>query len=161
VLVVGILCGGTLERAIRPFPALCGPPTLARTRSLERCLAAEDVGMTMTLERPLNSDIGTGEPTLERRPVPLRGLVSHRLRAAGSLELVARSLTQLVEDAFVVEACSSIPHLRDALDQPIAAATATAVDTLIDELADLLDLLPETAANVWNRARLEADLGYE
>ena len=117
--------------------------------------------MTMTLERPLNTDRSAGEPSLGRPPLPLRELVSHRLRAAGSRELVARSLTQLVEDAFVVDACSPIPHLRDALDEPIAAATETAVDTLIDELADLLDLLPETAADAWHRARLAADLGYE
>ncbi len=116
---------------------------------------------TMTLERPLNHDRGIGEPSLGPRPVPLRERVTVRLRAPGSRELVARSLTQLVEDAFLVDACSAIPHLRDALDEPIAAATETAIDTLIDELADLLDLLPETAENAWNRAQLEADLGYE
>ena len=116
---------------------------------------------TMALERPLNFDGGIGEPSLVQRPMPLRERVSFRLRAPHSRELVARSLTQLVEDAFLVDACSSIPHLRDALDEPIAAATETAVDTLIDELADLLDLLPETAVDAWDRARRAADLGYE
>ena len=116
---------------------------------------------TMTLEPPLNFDGGIGEPSLVRRPVVLRERITLRLRAPQSRELVAQSLTQLVEAAFLVDACASIPHLRDALDEPIAAATETAVDTLIDELADLLDLLPETAADGWDRARLEADLGYE
>ncbi|MGH2407421.1 MAG: hypothetical protein ACRDF7_04985 [Candidatus Limnocylindrales bacterium] len=101
--------------------------------------------MTMTLERPL----------------PMRELVSHRLRSPGSRERVARSLTQLVEDAFLVDARSPIPHLRDALDEPIAAATETAVDTLIDELADLLDLLPDEDAAAWDRTGQEAQLDYE
>ena len=57
-------------------------------------------------------------------------------------ERVARNLTQLVEDALAVAAFSAIPHLRDALDEPIAAATAIAIETLVGELADLL---PETA----------------
>lgn len=116
---------------------------------------------TMTLEPPLNCDGGIGEPSLVRRPVVLRERITFRLRAAQSREQVARSLTQLVEDAFLVDTCKLIPHLRDALDEPIAAATETAVETLIDELADLLDLLPETSAGAWDRARLEADLGYE
>jgi hypothetical protein len=75
--------------------------------------------------------------------------------------MIARSLTQVVEDAFVVDACALIPHLRDSLDEPIAAATEAAVDRLVDELADLLDLLPETAVDTWDRARVAADLGYE
>lgn len=115
---------------------------------------------TMTLEPPINFDGGIGEPSL-RRPVPLRERVTFRLRAPQSREIVARSLTQLVEDAFLVDACSPVPHLRDALDGPIAAATETAVDTLIDELADILDLLPETAVDAWDRARRVAELGYE
>lgn len=116
---------------------------------------------TMTLERPLDFDGRIGESSLGRRPVPLRERVTLRLRAPHSRQLVALSLTQLVEDAFLVDACSSIPHLRDALDEPIAAATETAVDTLIDELADLLDLLPETAVEAWDRARRAAELGFE
>lgn len=117
----------------------------------------------MTLERPLNADAAIGEPSLARRPVPVpvRDQVSFRLRGVKSRELVARSLTQLVEDTFLVDACAAIPHLRDALDGPIAAATEIAVDTLVDELADLLDLLPEIAPGAWERACLAADLGYE
>lgn len=115
---------------------------------------------TMTLERPLPSDRAVGEPS-SVRPLPLRERVSFRLRAPSARELVARSLSQVVEDAFLVDACSPLPHLRDALDEPIAAATEAAVATLIDELADLLDLLPETAADAWDRARQTADLGVE
>ena len=117
--------------------------------------------MTMTLERPLDYERRTDVPSMGRPPVPLRDLVSHRLRAPGSRELVARSLTQLVEDAFLVDACPPIPHLRDALDEPIAAATETAVETLIDELADLLDLLPDGGVDAWDRAALQAELAYE
>lgn len=116
---------------------------------------------TMTLEPRLHHDGGTGEPSLQQRPIPLRDLVMIRLRAPRSRELVARSLVQLVEDAFLFDAPARIPHLRDALDEPVAAATETALDTLIDELADLLDLIPDTAADAWHRAQLEADLGYE
>jgi hypothetical protein len=97
-----------------------------------------------------------------RRDAPiLRDLVSRRLRAPGSSEIVARSLTQVVEDAFFIDACSLIPHLRDSLDDPIAAATEAAVETLVEELADLLDMLPDAALETWDRARLEAELGYE
>ncbi|MEP6637879.1 MAG: hypothetical protein ABJC39_00890 [Chloroflexota bacterium] len=117
--------------------------------------------LTMTLERRLNEDGGIGEPSLGRRSLPLRAQVAFRLRTPGSRGLIARSLTQLVEEAFLVDACSPIPHLRDAWDEPIAAATETAIETLVDELADVLDLLPATGGNAWDRARLEADLGYE
>lgn len=124
---------------------------------------------TMTLERPLDVDPGVvgrridpavvgGRP--RPRPVSVRAQVIARLCGAEAREQVARSLTQLVEDAFLVAACSPTRHLRDALDEPIAAATEAAVATLIDELDDLLDLMPETAADAWQRARLEADLDY-
>jgi len=72
---------------------------------------------TMTLEPPLNCDGGIGEPSLVRRPVVLRERITFRFRAAQSREQVARSLTQLVEDAFLVDTCKLIPHLRDALDE--------------------------------------------
>ena len=117
--------------------------------------------MTMTVERPLDYERRTDVPAMGRPPVTLRDLVSNRLRAPGSRELVARSLTQLVEDAFLVDARQPIPHLRDALDEPIAVATETAVETLIDELADLLDLLPDNTTSTWDRAGLQAELGYE
>jgi hypothetical protein len=116
---------------------------------------------TMTLERPLDADPGVFERRSAPRRVSLRGQVTARLYGAEAREVVARSLTQLVEDAFLVGAGSPIRHLRDALDEPIAAATEAAVGTLVDELADLLDLIPETAADAWQRARIEADLGYE
>jgi hypothetical protein len=122
---------------------------------------------TMTLERPLETEPAVvGRRPLPRRvsvprPVSVRGQVIARLCGAEAHELVARSLTQLVEDAFLVAACSPTRHLRDALDQPIAAATEAAVATLIDELDDLLDLMPETASDAWQRARLEADLAFE
>lgn len=126
---------------------------------------------TMPRERPLDVDQGlvghrsrarTG--VVERRalprPVSVRAQVAARLCGAEAHEQVARSLTQLVEDAFLVAACSPTRHLRDALDEPIAAATEAAVATLIDELDDLLDLMPETDADAWQRARLEADLDF-
>lgn len=91
----------------------------------------------------------------------MREQVTLRLRSTRSRALLARSLGQIVEDAFLIDRCATIPHLRDALDQPISAVTETAIDTLVDELADLLDLLPETSAQAWERARLEADLGFE
>ena len=116
---------------------------------------------TMTLERPLEFDPGVVDGRSTSRPVSLRGQVTARLCGAEAREQVARSLTQVVEDAFLVAACSPTRHLRDALDEPIAAATEAAVATLVDEMADLLDLVPETAADAWQRARLEADFGYE
>jgi hypothetical protein len=116
---------------------------------------------TMTLERPLEADTSVVKRRSNRRPVSLRGQVTARLYGAEARELVARSLTQLVEDAFLVGACLPTRHLRDAFDEPIAAATEAAVGTLVDELADLLDLMPESAADAWQRARIEADLGYE
>lgn len=116
---------------------------------------------TMTLERPFEVDPGVDQRGSIFRPASLRGQVTARLYDGDARELVARSLTQLVEDAFLIGACAPIRHMRDALDEPIAAATEAALGTLVDELADLLDLIPETAAGAWQRARIEADLGYE
>jgi hypothetical protein len=116
---------------------------------------------TMTPDRPLDLNATVVGPGASPGPVSLREQVNARLCGAEARESVARSLTRVVEDAFLPGSCSSTRHLRDALDEPIAAATETAITTLVDELADLLDLLPETAADAWSRARLEADLGYE
>ena len=116
---------------------------------------------TMTLERPPEAHPGVVERRSTPRRASLRGQVTGRLCGAEAHELLARSLTELVEDAFLVGACSPTRHLRDAIDQPIAAATQAALTTLVDELEDLLDLVPESAADAWMRARLEADLGYE
>ena len=116
---------------------------------------------TMTLERPLEVDPGVVERRSTPRPVSLRGQVTARLSGPDARERVARSLTQLVEESFLVHECLPIRHLRDALDEPIAAATDAAIFTLVDELGDLLDLVPESAADAWQRARLEADFGYE
>lgn len=115
----------------------------------------------MTLERPVDVQPGAVARRRTPRPVSLRGQVTARLSGADAREQVARSLTRLVEDAFLVGAGAPTRHLRDALDEPIAAATEAAVATLIDELADLLDLVPETAADAWQRAQLEADLAYD
>lgn len=116
---------------------------------------------TTTLERPIDVNRGVVGRARTQRPVSLRGQVTARLSGPEAREQVARSLTDLVEEAFLVGACSTTRHLRDALDEPIAAATEAAMTTLVDELADLLDLVPETDADAWQRARLEADLGYE
>ncbi len=113
-----------------------------------------------TLARPRNAD-----PMIARsvgaRPDLLRERIIGRLRGPRSREQVARSLTLVVEEAFLDAAWAPLPHLRDALDEPIAAATEVAVATLVDELADLLDLVPETMFDTWERARIEVDLGRE
>ena len=111
--------------------------------------------LELTLDRPPAADRVSGQPDPRRRPRPVRERITVRLRSPRSRELVARSLILVVEDAFRDE----IPHLRDALDEPIAVATETAVDTLIDELEDLFDLVPESATEAWDRARDAADLG--
>lgn len=116
---------------------------------------------TMTQERPLDAYPGVAGRRPTPPPVSTRGQVTASLCGAEARERVARSLTHVVEDAFLAASCSPTRHLRDALDEPIAAATEAAVATLIDELADLLDLVPETAADAWQRAYLEADLGYK
>ncbi len=100
-------------------------------------------------------------PDEVRPELVLQDRVAARLRCPRSREQVARSLAQVVEDAFVGIAGHSLPHLQDALDEPIAAATEVAVETLVDELADLLDLLPEAELPSWDYGRLEAELGYE
>jgi hypothetical protein len=90
---------------------------------------------TMTPERPLDLDATVVGPGASPGPVSLRGQVNARLCGAEARESVARSLTRVVEDAFLPGSCSSTHHLRDALDEPIAAATETAITTLVDELA--------------------------
>jgi hypothetical protein len=75
--------------------------------------------------------------------------------------LVARRLSQVVIEAFLIPGGHRLPHLQDALDEPIAAATEVALETLIDELADLVDLLPGVDPGAWEQARLRAELGLE
>lgn len=94
------------------------------------------------------------------------GLVLHdrvraRLRGPRAHEQVARSVADIVAEAFLIRGSNSLPHLQDALDEPIAAATEVALETLVDELGDLVDLLPTLEPDAWERARLEADLGLE
>jgi len=87
--------------------------------------------------------------------------VDRRLRAPGSREAIALALTQVVEDAFLFDVCSGLPNLRGSLDEPISIASEVALETLIDELQDLLDRLPDAASEAWDRARIAADLGTE
>jgi hypothetical protein len=103
-----------------------------------------------------------GWPSYPESSQPLlRERVSGRLRGAQAREQIARTLSLIVEDAFMVPSGRLVAHLQDALDQPVAAATEAAIDTLVDELADLLDLLPEVESPAWERSRIEAELGLE
>ena len=97
----------------------------------------------------------------DRGDLILRERVLIRLRSARARELVARRLSQVVAEAFLVPGGQPLPHLQDALDEPIAAATEVALETLIDELADLVDLLPTADLGAWEQARVRAELGLE
>lgn len=109
-------------------------------------------------ERPSSADcLPAGH---EARRV-LHDRVTARLRGPRAHEQVARSLADVVAEAFLIRGRIALPHLQDALDEPIAAATEVALETLVDELADLVDLLPMVEPDAWERARLEADLGLE
>jgi hypothetical protein len=114
-----------------------------------------------TLVRAERSGLAARLSNEDKAGAMLQDRVIARLRGARAREQVARGLTQVVAEAFLIPGVRSLPHLQDALDEPISAATEVALETLIDELADLVDLLPAWEPGAWERARLEAELGVE
>ncbi|HEY7827678.1 MAG TPA: hypothetical protein VIB99_05560 [Candidatus Limnocylindrales bacterium] len=113
------------------------------------------------LIRPESPGLAEHLSAVDRGDLILRDRVLARLRGPRARELVARRLSQVVIEAFLIPGGHRLPHLQDALDEPIAAATEVALETLIDELADLVDLLPGVDPGAWEQARLRAELGLE
>ena len=113
------------------------------------------------LARPMASTYSP-EP---RGNAALRLRVEVGIRGPGGREQVARALSDLVRDALCISGADvtggPIAHLVDALEFPVAAATETAIDTLMTELEDILALVPDADLEVWERVRLRAELGSE
>ena len=95
--------------------------------------------------------------------VVLERQVSRRLRDEDSRRLVAAALAEVA--AAAIHPGRSLgrdgPRMSGLLEDPVASATRVAVETLIDELEDLVDALPASALESLAAEQLAADLGIE
>jgi hypothetical protein len=95
--------------------------------------------------------------------VALERQVTRRLRADESRRLVSAALAE-VAAAAIHPAClrgPGGPRMSGLLEDPVASATRVAVETLVDELEDLVDTLPASMLASLAAEQLAADLGLE
>jgi hypothetical protein len=95
--------------------------------------------------------------------VALERQVSRRLRGDASRKRVSAALAEVAAEAihparFLGRGGSRMSGL---LEDPVASATEVAVETLIDELEDLVDTLPASTLESLAAEQLAADLGLE
>jgi hypothetical protein len=101
-------------------------------------------------------DVRDPHVALERR-------VARRLRDDDCQRRVSAVLADVAASAIYphVDQLSGRPHVNGLLEDPVASATRVAVETLIDELDDLVDALTPEALGRLAAEQLEADLGIE
>jgi hypothetical protein len=95
--------------------------------------------------------------------VALERRVARRLRAGDSYRRVSAVLAEVAAAAIHprLDGISRGPVMGGLLEDPVASATEVAVETLIDELEDLVDALPASALDSLAAEQLAADLGIE
>ena len=89
--------------------------------------------------------------------------VSRRLRDDDCHRAVANVLAQVASAAIYPahHPLAGESGMTGLLEDPVASATHVAVETLIDELEDLLDALPRSTVNLLATEQLLAELGLE
>jgi hypothetical protein len=95
--------------------------------------------------------------------VALERKVARRLRGDESHRRVSAVLAEIAASAIHPrpDGISHGPVMTGLLEDPVASATHVAVETLIDELDDLVEALSRDSLRKLAAEQLEADLGIE
>jgi hypothetical protein len=95
--------------------------------------------------------------------VALERRVTRRLRDDDSRRRVSAALAEVAAAAIHPAGArlAGGPVMSGLLEDPVASATQVAVDTLIDELEDLVDALPPATLERLAAEQVAADLGIE
>ncbi|HXG39943.1 MAG TPA: hypothetical protein VNJ28_03280 [Candidatus Limnocylindrales bacterium] len=116
------------------------------------------------VERPV---VGRPDPPMRSRTL-LLDRIERRIAGPDGRERIHRALDAIARDALCL-GCSCTdwlpPALGDvltgAIDDAVRSASRVAVATLVDEIIDALDLIPDDALAIWEKAYIRASLGLE